>query len=211
MSKKEQHLDRRVRRTRTLLRDALRDLVVDNEFDSLTIGEITDRAGLNRATFYLHYSDKTELLDDVFENMLGGLLPPPPTRREEITMLPREIIMVVLEHIAQYPGFYRSMVGKSGVPSFMARIQQYIEEVALGWMVALSGRDTGHPVDLDLAVQFVGSAFVGVIAWWLENDMPYPIENLTEQLILLAVGGTSRALGLNVIRIDDENDLTRGR
>ncbi len=202
MSKKEQNLDRRVRRTRALLRGALRDLVEERDFDSLTIGEITDHAGLNRATFYLHYTDKTELLDDVFDDMLGEIIPPPPTHRDENTMRPREIVAVVLAHIAQNPGFYRSMLGRTGVPSYMARVQSYIEQVALGWMVTYSGRTTGHPVDLDLAVQFVGSAFVGVISWWLENDMPYAIDDLTDQLMKLAFGGTALALGLSGIDID---------
>jgi AcrR family transcriptional regulator len=46
-------LDRRIRRTRATLRDALIALILERGFDSITVQDITDRANLARATFYL--------------------------------------------------------------------------------------------------------------------------------------------------------------
>ncbi len=60
--------DPRIRRTRQLLQQALADLLHTREFDKLSVQEITDAAGVNRATFYAHYPDKFALL----ECMVGG-------------------------------------------------------------------------------------------------------------------------------------------
>jgi AcrR family transcriptional regulator len=55
-------LDRRIQRTRQLLRNALFALIIERGYESIAIQDITERANLGRATFYLHYQDKEELL-----------------------------------------------------------------------------------------------------------------------------------------------------
>lgn len=54
--------DPRVLRSRQMLMEALLRLLNRKEFDDISIQEIADEATLNRATFYLHYSDKSALL-----------------------------------------------------------------------------------------------------------------------------------------------------
>src|SRR5580658_4612264 len=54
--------DPRVLRSRQMLMEALLRLLSRKEFDDISIQEIADEAGLNRATFYLHYPDKNALL-----------------------------------------------------------------------------------------------------------------------------------------------------
>ena len=54
--------DRRVRRTQKLLKESLVQLMSEKAFKDITIKDITERADLNRGTFYLHYSDTYDLL-----------------------------------------------------------------------------------------------------------------------------------------------------
>jgi AcrR family transcriptional regulator len=72
MSKTQKRLDPRVVRTRQMLRDALVSLIEEKGFDAITIQDIADRAGLNRATFYLHYRDKQELLVKSLRDAIDG-------------------------------------------------------------------------------------------------------------------------------------------
>ena len=66
--------DPRVRRTRQLLQQALAELLHTREFDKLSVQEITDAAGLNRATFYAHYPDKFALLECMVASRFHALL-----------------------------------------------------------------------------------------------------------------------------------------
>jgi AcrR family transcriptional regulator len=59
----EEKLDPRVKRTRSLILDAFENLLPDRGFQSLTVQDITDKAEINRATFYAHFADKYDLLD----------------------------------------------------------------------------------------------------------------------------------------------------
>lgn len=70
--------DPRIRRTRAALRDALATLLRDRSFDDITLHEIAEAAGLNRATIYKHHPDKFALLDawiadDLRERIFGAL------------------------------------------------------------------------------------------------------------------------------------------
>ncbi len=66
--------DPRIRRTRQLLQQALAELLRTREFDKLSVQEITDAAGLNRATFYAHYPDKFALLECMVAARFHALL-----------------------------------------------------------------------------------------------------------------------------------------
>jgi AcrR family transcriptional regulator len=54
--------DRRVQRTRTMLFDALLDLIIEKGYEAITVQDIIDRANVGRSTFYSHFSDKEQLL-----------------------------------------------------------------------------------------------------------------------------------------------------
>jgi len=58
-------LDPRVKRTRESLRQALLSLLGEQSFETVSVHEIAERAGVNRVTFYDHYTDKFALLGDI--------------------------------------------------------------------------------------------------------------------------------------------------
>ena len=60
---KEEKLDPRVKRTRGLILQAFSELLAEKGFESISVQDVTDRAEINRATFYAHFIDKYELLD----------------------------------------------------------------------------------------------------------------------------------------------------
>src|SRR5574338_1030565 len=61
--------DRRIQRTRQSLRTALLALIKEKGYDAISIEDITERANVGRATFYLHYKDKEDLLLEEFSEM----------------------------------------------------------------------------------------------------------------------------------------------
>ena len=70
LQKKE---DRRVRRTRDKLGDALVELLVQKSFDEITVQDVLDRAGVSRSTFYSHFSDKNDLFFSDADEFLEGM------------------------------------------------------------------------------------------------------------------------------------------
>jgi AcrR family transcriptional regulator len=61
--KEEEKLDPRVKRTRNLILRAFESLLAEKGFETISVQDVTDKAEVNRATFYAHFHDKYELLD----------------------------------------------------------------------------------------------------------------------------------------------------
>ena len=74
--------DRRVRRTRMRLQQAMLELLKEKDARSITVRELTQRADVNRGTFYAHYKDVFDLLDqmeqDLFQRLTSCCPPIPP-------------------------------------------------------------------------------------------------------------------------------------
>ena len=66
--------DPRIVRSRHMLMEALAKLLINKNFDDISIQEIADEATLNRATFYLHYPDKNALLQAMAALRFGELI-----------------------------------------------------------------------------------------------------------------------------------------
>jgi len=67
----EEKVDPRIRRTRMLLEDAFSELIREKDFQSITIQDITARAGINRATFYAHFLISTRCLPTKLTRIFG--------------------------------------------------------------------------------------------------------------------------------------------
>ena len=65
----QEKLDPRVKRTRELIQRSFMEIIDEKGFTSISVQDITARAGINRATFYAHYTDKFDLLDKAIGEM----------------------------------------------------------------------------------------------------------------------------------------------
>ena len=63
-------VDRRVRKTKKILRECLTQLLKSKKIQDITVRELTEMADLNRGTFYLHYKDVFDLLEQMEDELL---------------------------------------------------------------------------------------------------------------------------------------------
>ena len=54
--------DLRVTRTREAIHSTFKEMICETDYDKITIKKLTERAGINRKTFYLHYNSPNDLL-----------------------------------------------------------------------------------------------------------------------------------------------------
>ena len=67
-------MDRRIKRTRTAVFNAILDLMVEKEARKITVMELCKRADINKSTFYLHYESIDDCLQSCFQIVMDGIV-----------------------------------------------------------------------------------------------------------------------------------------
>lgn len=188
--------DPRVKKTRRGLREAFVRLILHKGYDAISIQDIATEAETARVTFYRHYRDKEELLNDCLNTLYEELA----VRTERLT--PERFragyspVRVLYEHIQEQEQLYRILFSSRGTYNVIERMRHHI---AVNALEAL--RDATLPqspaVPLELIAQHAASAILGLAMWWLDHDKPYPPAYMAQVSIWLSLTGMIQALGFN--------------
>ena len=176
----------RVRRTQKLLREALVDLIEEHGFESLTVGEITDRAMISRATFYRTYRDKYDLVEQIFSEAMGTMFN---AVSEPGTDHPPMIWVKFFEHIAEYARLYRALLGRKGSPWFVFKMRSSMSELLKEYeklpFHQIAVKSMSSPIKDDFLNDLVATLLVETIIWWLEKGRPYSPQDITTRCVSL--------------------------
>jgi AcrR family transcriptional regulator len=180
MNSKGEKLDLRTRRTRKLLQSALLDLLKERDLEAISVTDICDRAMIHRTTFYKHYEDKFDLLNQgmaqTFRELSKGLPAPEEAVIPTSPNQPPQNLVRLFQHAADNPTFYALV--RSGPVTFRKQFEAYLvaqTQARLRVLARKKRRSAAVPDDI-LACYSVG-AVVKVLFWWLEQkDAPPPLE-----------------------------------
>jgi len=180
----EHKLDRRVVRTRRMLRDALIELVLERGYDPITIQDITERADLRRATFYLHYRDKEELLLAALEETFGEL-----ARQLEPIMQGDALggktqlatFEVMFKHVQENRDLYCIVLG---VAPIARHIHEYLASYVLKGLESVQS-----DVPAEVLANYIAGAELALIIWWLKQDSPYTAAQMAAMAHQLVLNG----------------------
>ena len=186
--------DRRVRRTRELLRGALLELIQEKGYDRITVQDILDRADIGRSTFYAHYRDKDDLLLSGFEDIRSVLAGETDASAERGKAPFLQPALVVFAHVEGHRHLWRSLTRKGGA-DVIVRILRDNADAMVREHVREQFPDL-RPDDprREVAIRFVVGALMGVLLWWLDTDDPISAEELHTDFRALATQGVRRYL-----------------
>jgi AcrR family transcriptional regulator len=184
----QQGVNLRIRRTQKLLREALVELIEEQGFDALTVGELTERAMVSRASFYRNYKDKYDLVEQIFVEAIQTLFNAVSEPGTE-TVHPPQVWVRFFEHIAEYERLYRALLGRKGSAWFVLKMRASLIELVKQfgqlsrWQPATDR--TLYPPSDDFVPNLVATMFVEAITWWLEQGRPYSPQEMANRCALL--------------------------
>jgi AcrR family transcriptional regulator len=196
--------DRRVRRSRQALRDALVALVLENGYDAVTVEAIIRRADVARATFYAHYSDKAELLaalvEDLATELTARLVPIAATG----PVVRGQAVRELFRHADERRELYR--VTLSGAAGGRARTA-YERALTRGVQAVFTNATAAGNAVPRLPVEAAARAWTGshlaLLDWWLNEQPQLSADELTLIAMQLLVHGYAWANGLDSFTFDD--------
>jgi AcrR family transcriptional regulator len=157
--------DRRVLRTRAMLRDALVGLMCEKGWEAVNVQMVCERANVGRSTFYTHFADKEELLVSGFDDLRRMMVAQraPATGRIGFAR-------GLIEHAYENKRLFRALVGRRSGQVVQNRFRLLVLELTKEELEGL-----GAPsAQLDAIARYVGGAFTELLIWSL--DKPKPIE-----------------------------------
>jgi len=185
MKRPDEREDLRVRRTRKLLWEALMAELSERAFEEVTVKDICERAMVHRTTFYKHYADKYALLEQGMRQMYDYLV----AEEQHVSPSafsvdhPPPYFVRLFEHVAEHQQFYKVMLCGEGIGRFQKLVKDYIAEVAEAKVRESPAANQRLAVPLAMHVQFLAGAILGLLAWWLENDMPLSPHHMAQYLL----------------------------
>lgn len=193
--------DPRIARTLKTLGEALMALIVERGYDVLTVQDITDRANVSRTTFYLHFKDKDELLFEtmkhIYDELTGHIKHQINDIRDIDDLASVTCDAPDFEHVAENADFYRMIFGKHGSAAFVQVVLNYLaKEVQKTLALDLSEQKDDLPVPLEFMAAYFAGAEIGIMNWWLQNDLRYPPEKMAQMQYWLSVGGILAVLNM---------------
>ena len=201
-------LDRRVLRTRKLLRDAMMALIMEDGYDAISIQDITDKANLGRATFYLHFKDKDELLAEVMQEFLTEFVGQVPQfTQTQWRLEDTKAIIKLFDFAAQHYDLYRILIIGSGGITASRQLQSMIAENIKSCIQKEIDELGAQPV---IPTEFIANHFAGsllaTIYWWLDQDLPYSVEEMATMFQKINQLDRQALMGLNPPEIATESE-----
>ncbi len=182
--------DRRIRKTKAQLRGGLAELLTEKALSEITVKELTERVDINRSTFYLHYRDIYDLMEQTEKELvekIEGLVQARPVTPFGEDSFP--FIEEIFSILSENREICAALLGPNGDIAFLHRIEGILSEHSLRVL-----RDTfpDRTEDLQYAYSFCLSGCAGLIKAWLAGSYeasPQHMASLTFRLIMNALRG----------------------
>ncbi|WP_449281038.1 TetR/AcrR family transcriptional regulator [Leucobacter sp.] len=183
-------MDPRAAHTRALLHRAVLDLAAERALDDISVTQIVTRAGVNRSSFYQHFSNREELLASALETAEEAAGRVRDAVRIPDTGRAAPALVRFLAHFAEHAAVYRRALGPEGSSLVAARVRaRTVELVREGIELSRAPR-SGLPLDIEAAG--TAGALLGVIEAWLSRD-PLPAPEIAAEWMWRILTGPGSA------------------
>jgi AcrR family transcriptional regulator len=162
--------DRRVRKTKKLLKESLAVLLMKKRLKDITVKEIVDLADVNRGTFYLHYRDIYDMLTKIENEMV--------TEFEDITKhfangslkdFPRPYIEEMFQYVADNHALCKMLLGPYGDMAFVEKLKKLVEDKCFQALMEVCPENEVQRYKYFAA--YAVSGCIGILQTWIKDGM----------------------------------------
>jgi len=166
--------DRRIRYTKMVIKQALLDLMVGNTLNKITVTDICKQAEINRGTFYAYYSDPYDLLNQIEDEFFAEIKDV--LEKSRILDSDYAFLVQILEYISKSRALCRIIL--DGDKLFVQKLVNLAHDKSISEYQALASGATSD--ELELIYSFISNGIVGIIQFWLQNDLKQNPRELAE-------------------------------
>lgn len=163
----EPGIDRRSRRTRQALHQALIRLIVERGYDDITVAEIADAADTGRSTFYAHFTDKDDLLRSAGGYLKQELIKEHAAAANSGSAEDRILgfSSFMTAHLYEQRQIFHALMRGQGGRIFLDLVRDVLCDIV---RKELAAGARGDALQREVTVQFVVGGYIAVVTSWLQ-------------------------------------------
>ena len=183
-------IDKRVSRTKSALRIALLELMVEHGYERLSVQQILDRAAVGRATFYLHYRSKEDLLRGSFDQLREGLAQhcAAAAGDKKRAAAPLGFSLAFFQHVDGHRKLYRAVVGRASGVIVDQQMRRLLADLVRAEFDGRYRRSL-DATRIELVAHSIAGALISVVSWWLDFNIKLTPEEVNALFRQMAVPG----------------------
>jgi len=166
-----ERIDPRTKRTRQLLLDAFRQLLAEKTFEAITVQDITERATVNRATFYAHFEDKYILLDQSTREWIQQALHEKLPRDSHLN---QANLQMLIQLVCEFLEILHTHCAPSNRNQFNSLVEQQVKQqlntILLRWLEECEDCPTASQRQLELEATVTSWAIYGAATKWISSE-----------------------------------------
>ena len=185
----EKKEDRRVRRTKKLLTQALTQLLQEKQINEITVKELTDLADMNRGTIYLYYKDMFDMLEKIEDGLFEALDAIISLHEhDDVSQQTKPILLDLFRFIEDNQEMCRVLLSPHGDMNFLHRLNEVVREKCLkAWP---NIRKEKGEADFDYHYSFVVFGCAGIIRAWVNRNCSESAEKMAEMAYGMILRGS---------------------
>lgn len=189
-------IDRRAARTRDVLHQALMSLILEKEYNEVTVAEICDSANVGRSTFYAHFTCKDDLRRYGVDHVRQAIVQ---QHREGVSEngdlhdRPLAFSLTMFEHARDHLDRHKALAGGDSGSVVLATIRQTLSDLVRDDLASRPEKDSVDAIPRDLVIHYVVGAFMDVLTWWLDGGAKLPPEQVDVMFRRLATEGITHS------------------
>lgn len=172
--------DLRVKRTKKMIRESFINLLYEKCYEKITIREIVENAMINRNTFYLHYQDKADLLEQIYKIYIEELTNSVNKLRLEEDLYHPDYSLetdAVFDHLEKNIYIYRAFL-KGKCPNFDKSLKEFVFEAISREIKRQRLFDSNKLENLKAFTEYCTSGYMGMLILWLDEDSNTSISDI---------------------------------
>lgn len=195
--------DRRAIRTKKMIKAALAELIEEKGFNNISITDLTTKADINRGTFYLHYTDKYDLLEKIEDEIIQEVQ----EQTKNIDKLniqsiddqnePIPFVIKLFEYFQENAGILKAILGPKGDPLLIRKLKKIMEVNYFEKKLVKAFKQENMMIPEEYFISYIVSAHLGVVQQWLESGMDKSPKEMALILYKMSMHGPLWAAGLN--------------
>lgn len=173
------------RQTKQLIQKSFLTLLENKLFESITVGDIAKTAKINRGTFYLHFIDKFDLLDQIEQQLfedLGNHLDELQSNYSTTHTFEKgqeQLAATLFSSIKMHSPLLKIFLSDHGRAGFHLRFRAAFSEKVRVNLEKNESINSNLKVPMEYFLSFITSAFLGLIEQWVQNGLDKTPEEMT--------------------------------